>query len=603
MNKKTISFLKLLVVVVIVALFAWFIFIKPSYNFSKYEKTLEEAAVRYYQLNQTELPTGKRVATVTMQTLYHKSYLKEDFYIPYTDKPCDLKESWVKVRKVDGEYKYYTYLQCGAMKSTVDNKGPEIKLNGSDVVTVDLGSKYKEPGVKSVVDNTDGKMDIKDVIIDSKKIDTEKIGTYKVTYTATDGLKNKTTVERTVEVVSKIKNAVKIANDKKDYYKGSNPANFVRLSGMLFRVIGVDGNNVRIVADEDIANVNYSGVSPWLEDYFMKHISENAKKLLVKNKYCNMKVTNENLNATECTSFTDSRYSYIPSIVDVNLTKDDKSTSFMKPETLSWLANEKDDKTAYTTRNVFFGNEAGSDFYADSKTQNYGVRPVLTIKGDTLIKSGNGTSTSPYTFGETKTGKTDEAINTRYSGEYISYGGMLWRIIEVNEDGTTKVVSIENIKKDGVNIKTNYKKVKSDKKIYNPTQKNNVGYYINNKVSEYIDTSYFVNKEIKVPVYKKEIQYGKQNTTEKYKVKLSAPNMYEMFSASAKSASRTRSYWLLNSSEEPYYKALVTDAGVVITENVGDFDEYGIRVVANLKKSVSIKKGKGTKDSPYNITK
>ena len=603
MNKKTISFLKLLVVVVIVALFVWFIFIKPSYNFSKYEKTLEEAAVRYYQLNQTELPTGKRVATVTMQTLYHKSYLKEDFYIPYTDKPCDLKESWVKVRKVDGEYKYYTYLQCGAMKSTVDNKGPEIKLNGSDVVTVDLGSKYKEPGVKSVVDNTDGKMDIKDVIVDSKKVDTEKIGTYKVTYTATDGLKNKTTVERTVEVVSKIKNAVKIANDKKDYYQGSNPANFVRLSGMLFRVIGVDGNNVRIVADEDIANVNYSGISPWLEDYFMKHISENAKKLLVKNKYCNMKVTNENLNTTECTSFTDSRYSYIPSIVDVNLTKDDKSTSFMKPETLSWLANEKDDKTAYTTRNVFFGNEAGSDFYADSKTQNYGVRPVLTIKGDTLIKSGNGTSTSPYTFGETKTGKTDEAINTRYSGEYISYGGMLWRIIEVNEDGTTKVVSIENIKKDGVNIKTNYKKVKSDKKIYNPTQKNNVGYYINNKVSEYIDTSYFVNKEIKVPVYKKEIQYGKQKTTEKYKVKLSAPNMYEMFSASAKSASRTRSYWLLNSSEEPYYKALVTDAGVVITENVGDFDEYGIRVVANLKKSVSIKKGKGTKDSPYNITK
>ena len=603
MNKKTLSVLKLLVVVVIVALFVWFIFIKPSYNFSKYEKTLEEAAVRYYQLNQTELPTGKRVATVTMQTLYHKSYLKEDFYIPYTDKPCDLKESWVKVRKVDGEYKYYTYLQCGAMKSTVDNKGPEIKLNGSDVVTIDLGSKYKEPGVKSVVDNTDGKMNVKDVTIDSKKVDTEKIGTYKVTYTATDGLKNKTTVERTVEVVSKIKNAVKIANDKKDYYKGSNPANFVRLSGMLFRVIGVDGNNVRIVADEDIANVNYSGVSPWLEDYFMKHISENAKKLLVKNKYCNMKVTNENLNATECTSFTDSRYSYIPSIVDVNLTKDDKSTSFMKPETLSWLANEKDDKTAYTTRNVFFGNEAGSDFYADSKTQNYGVRPVLTIKGDTLIKSGNGTSTSPYTFGETKTGKTDEAINTRYSGEYISYGGMLWRIIEVNEDGTTKVVSIENIKKDGVNIKTNYKKVKSDKKIYNPTQKNNVGYYINNKVSEYIDTSYFVNKEIKVPVYKKEIQYGKQKTTEKYKVKLSAPNMYEMFSASAKSASRTRSYWLLNSSEEPYYKALVTDAGVVITENVGDFDEYGIRVVANLKKSVSIKKGKGTKDSPYNITK
>ena len=40
-NKKTLSVLKLLVVVVIVALFVWFIFIKPSYNYSKYEKTLE----------------------------------------------------------------------------------------------------------------------------------------------------------------------------------------------------------------------------------------------------------------------------------------------------------------------------------------------------------------------------------------------------------------------------------------------------------------------------------------------------------------------------------------------------------------------------------
>ena len=567
-----------------------------------YEKTLEEAAVRYYQLNQTELPTGKRVATVTMQTLYHKSYLKEDFYIPYTDKPCDLKESWVKVRKVDGEYKYYTYLQCGAIKSTVDNKGPEIKLNGSEKMTIDLGSKYKDPGVKSVVDNTDGKMNVKDVNINSKKVDTEKIGTYKVTYTATDGLKNKTTVERTVEVVSKIKNAVKKANNKKDFYQGSSPNNFVRLSGMLFRIIGIDGNNVRIVADEDIANVNYSGITAWLDDYYMKHINENSKKLLVENKYCNMNVTNETLKTTKCTSFTEKRYVYIPSIVDINLTKDEKANSFMKPETLSWVANSKDDKSAYTTRNVYFGNEAGSDFYADLKTQNYGVRPVLTIKGSTLIKSGDGSASSPYTFGETKTGKTDELINTRYSGEYISYGGMLWRIVEVNDDGTTKVVSVENIKKTGQNIKTSYIKVSGKKVVYNPKQKNNVGYYINNKVSEYIDTSYFVNKEIKVPVYKKEIQYGKQKKTETYKVKLSAPNMYEMFSSRATSISGTRSYWLINSSETEDYKAAVTDAGVVVTEDVYDYDNYGIRVVGNLKKSVSITKGKGTKEKPYNIT-
>ena len=86
-------------------------------------------------------------------------------------------------------------------------------------------------------------------------------------------------------------------------------------------------------------------------------------------------------------------------------------------------------------------------------------------------------------------------------------------------------------------------------------------------------------------------------------MKLSAPNMYEMFSAKATTVNTTRSYWLINSTKEELKKAAVTDAGVVVTEKVGNFDNYGIRVVANLKKSVNITKGNGTIDFPYNISK
>ena len=226
---------------------------------------------------------------------------------------------------------------------------------------------------------------------------------------------------------------------------------------------------------------------------------------------------------------------------------------------------------------------------------------MLTIKGDTLIKKGDGTPGQPYEFGEIKIGKPDDLVNTRYTGEYINYGGIIWRIIEVNNDGTTKIISVQNIKQDGKNVTTSYEGVKDDKKIYNPTEKNNIGYFINNKVSEFIDTSYFVNKNISVPIYIKDIQYKKENRTEKYKVKLSAPNMYEMFSAKEKSFSTTRSYWLINSSEEDFVKAAVTDAGVVITEEIGDLEKFGIRVVANLKKSVNITNGHGTIVNPYNI--
>ncbi len=600
MKKENIKYLKIFVTVVIVVLVAWFLILKPARSFKSYEKELETAAKRYYDLNQTQLPTGDRLATVSMQTLYHKSYLKEDFYIPYTKEPCNMKDSWVKVKRVKGEYKYYTYLKCGALQSSVDNKGPEIKLNGSEEMTINLGSKYKEPGVKSVADKTDGKINTKNVIIKASNVDTSKVGTYEVTYTAYDSLKNKTTVTRTVKVVSKLKNAVEIATNKKGYYTGLSPNNYITLSGMMYRIIGIDGNNVKIVAQDDVANVDYAGISSWL-DYYMEHITPEAKKYLVKNKYCNMPLTNEALYTTECSSKTKSTYAYIPSIDEINRSRNEEG-SFLEPHTLSWTANLSGDKAAYAVRDFMMGVGVNPYYYSDDIINNYGVRPVLTIKGSSLLKGGAGTAENPYTFGETAPGRADDPINSRYPGEYISYGGLLWRIVETNDDGTTKVVSVKNVIHNGEVIKTRYD-TDSSKKIYNPTQKGNIGYFINNKVSEYIDTSYFVNKDVEVPIYKDDILYGKETSTKKYKVKLSAPNTYEMFSARPLAEADVKSYWLINSSNKQFYKGVATDIGVVMSGVVSDMEYYGVRVTGNLHKGVMITKGKGTYEYPYNITK
>ena len=594
MSDKLKRTIKILIVVVIVVLFLWFLVISPYITFKKNENMMEKAAKRYYELNSTELPTGKRIATVNLQTLYHKSYLKEDFYVPYTNKVCSVTESWVKVKKVSGEYKYYTYLKCGALTSNIDSKGPDIKLKGSDEITINLGEKYEEPGVKSVVDNADGKMKISSVTINSKNVDTNKTGTYEVTYSVMDSLKNKTTVTRKVKVVARLKNIVNKETNKKGYYTGVNPNNYVSLSNMLFRIIGIDKDNVKVVAEEDVANIDYSKITSWL-DYYL----DESKKLLVKNKYCNMKTPEDN-TITKCNSYTEKIYAYIPSVTDINKAQDDTG-NFMKPKSMSWTANSIDKKTAYVTRNIFYNEYSNASYYPDKKTSNYGVRPVLTIKGNTLIKSGDGTATNPYSFGETPKAKPDDKINTRYTGEYINYSGMLWRIIEVNDDGTTKVISNDTIKENGSNIKTYYQTT-SKTKIYNPTEKGNVGYYINNKVSEFIDTSYFVNKEVEVPIYKKEFSYGKETSTKKYKVKLSAPNMYEMFSAFVYRNDSMQSYWFINSSKTQYKKAMITDIGVVVTD-IRDYEKYGVRVVGNLNKSVLITKGDGTYSNPYVITK
>lgn len=599
MNKNLKKYIKIIITVALIVLFVWFLILSPYITFKKNEKQMEEAAKRYYELNSTELPTGSRIATVSLQTLYYKAFLKEDFYVPYTSEACSVTDSWVKVRKVNGKYKYYTYLKCGVLTSSIDHQGPKITLNGQNEITINKGDKYEELGVKSVVDNQDGKLKTSDVTIKSN-VNTKKVGTYKVTYTAMDALKNKTTVTRVVKVVAKLKNTVEEATAKAGYYTGANPNNYVYFSGMLFRIIGIENDNVKIVASEDIANVNFDGIDKWL-DYYYEHLTKEAKKLIVETKYCNMDLTDTTLDTIECSSYTDKKKVYIPSVIDVNKANTVEG-NYLRPSTISWMANKKDSSTAYVTRNIFFGEEYNKTFITESRKSNYGVRPVITIKGDTLIKSGDGTTEKPYTFGEFKYGKVDEKLNTRTSGEYISYSGMLWRIIESNSDGTTKVILNDTVKDNGENVKIYYQ-TDSKTKVYNPKEKGNVGYYINNKASEYVDTSYFVNKEIEVPIYKNKILYGKESSTKKYKVKLSAPNMYEMFSASVYEENNMQSYWLINSSNSKNTKAIITSLGVVATEDVSDYADFGVRVVGSITDKAIITKGKGTKVDPYIITK
>ena len=590
---------KLAVIILVVAFIIWFLILNPIVKFKSNENKMLNAGKRYFEINSSLLPTGTRVGTVYLKDLYSKSFLEDDFYIPFTKQACSVTKSFVKVKRVDGEYKYYAYLKCGVMQSVIDHTGPVVTLNGEDSITIDKGSKYEELGVKSVTDKTDGDININQVEIDSKNVNTKKVGTYKVTYTVFDSFSNKTEKVRTVKVVEKIKNTVKTATNNTGIYTG-NPNNYIYFSGMLFRIIGLDdNNNVKIVADQDISNVNYAGIDKWL-DYYYDHLTEKSKEMIVSNKYCNMKVNDDNINnVTNCSSYTDKKKVYIPSVVDINKSLVDGS-SFMKPQSMSWTANKYDDKEAYLTRNVFYGDYFGKNYMKYNVSNNYGVRPVITIKGDALIKGGNGTSDNPYSIGDFTRGKAKDLLNTRYTGEYFKYSGYLFRIIDVESDGTVKVIRDDNIKEDGISVTTYYN---GKTNIYNPTEKGNVGYFINNKISEFISLDYFVKKEIEVPIYKDEIKYKKEESTKKYEVKVSSPNMYEMFSAFTYNDDQMQSYWFVNSSKNEERANAITDIGVFTNEEGWSASEFGIRLVGYMNKDVVIVSGRGTKTKPYVISK
>ena len=601
MDKKKIAFnIKFIISLIIFGLFVWYLVISPMMKFHDNEKQMINAAKRYFEINSNELPTGKRIKTLSLNTLYSKSYLENDFYVPYTSNVCDQTDSWVKVRKNNsGEYEYLVYLDCGVLQSSIDHTGPEIKLNGSEEVTIGLGSKYKEEGVKSVVDNTDGKLDVKDVVIKGN-VDTSKVGTYEVEYIAFDSLKNRTSVTRKVNVINNLNSVVKKALNGAKNFTGNPTNNYVRLSNMLYRVYGLDSNNnIILVAAEDVSNVNYTKLNEWLNKYYYNHLNDFTKKLIVKSKYCNMKITDTTTDTTECSGYTDKVNIFVPSVVDVNKAAAG-SENFMKTYTMSWVGNSGDDGKAYVTREIFFGEDFGKSFLSYENDLNFGVRPMFTIKGNISVVSGDGTITNPYSFGDSTPISGGEELNKASTGEYVEISGDLYRVIDV-ENGYTKVIAEESI------VNSNDTKIVISPGIpvyeftYDTKKKGSIGYKINNESSQYIDTSYFTNHDVSVPIYKKDIIYGSEVKTEKYKAKVFAPNMYEMFSAQVNLfGHNSHSYWYLNTSKTTLYLSGITDTGVPLNK-VSSNVFYGIRPCAYIKKSTIITSGKGTRKEPYII--
>ena len=603
MQKGFVRSLKFLVVLVIIGLFVWFLVLSPMITFHNNEKKLEDAARRYFEINKNQLPTGERVKTLSLNVLYDQSYIKEDLYAPYSHNTCSIDESWVKVRKENGHYQYYVYLDCGVLNSKVDHKGPEIRLQGDMEIELSVGDEFEDPGIKSIVDDNDGKIDIENATIKGK-VDSSKVGTYEIQYSAVDKLNNKTVVTRFVKVVKTIESIVKSdLAEETNYVGGASLHNYVRLSNMYFRIFGFTKNkDVILVAEEDVANVNFTKLEKWLDEVYMNHFTDEAKAMLVKSEFCNMVLDANSLDTKECTSFTKKRYAYIPSVIDVNLAGTE-TENFMKPYTISWVGNKVNSKEAIVTRNVFYDTEYGKSFMVLDSSFNYGVRPKIVIKGKSLVTSGDGSHDNPYAFGETKKAKGGSYLNTRYSGEYIEHKGILWRIVEVMNDGTTKVISDDTL--GTLNDRPLTASNPEDAKItFNTKDKNNYAYYINNQSSKYVDTSIFVSHEVEAPIYKKTIIYGEEVKVEKYKMKISPPNMYDMFGAQStiRGGRKSHSYWLINSSKSnERYVGVITDIGVVLNEPIQKYGTFGVRAVGYVKKDAVISNGLGTYSSPYKL--
>ena len=587
---KTLTKVTYVIAAIVVIAIVYFIFVKPYLTFRSYEKQMRAGAERYYQINARELPTGKRVSTVTLSTLSSKQFIEEDFTIPFSSKLCNIKDSWVKVKTDGADYKYYVYLDCGFLESKVDHEGPIIKLNGDQEMTLTKHEKYEEPGVSSVIDKNDGKMNTKDVNI-SGDVNTKTTGTYKVTYTAFDSLKNKTEVVRTIHVIETILSVTKRTNPK-GFYPADSENNHIYFSNQLYRILGIDGDNVKIISNDVVGVSNYAAIDKQLDNYY-KTLSSKSKKFIVKNKYCNDQLSRKNVDTTECSSYTDPKNLYIPSIADINKIKSRYDGYILNGQSM-WTSNKYNDNYSYLV-----GVETPEENEPLSmviNTYNGGIRPVITLRGDTVISKGNGSFDNPFVIlKDVRPGKAGELINKRLPGEFITLGGNTWRIIEPQNDGTTKIVLNDTITT--VDDDLQYNDIGNEQYEYNPKKKNTYAYYINNKASMYLQTDKLVSHQIKVPIYKEAVLYGKEIDTKTYKVKLSAPSLYDLYSISICEGE----YITINTSQEDNNFFYISTSGGVVKRGYDGVRKYSVKPVGFLKKGTVVVDGNGTEASPYSV--
>ena len=518
MKKKT----KIIFIIVVVLIALFFLFIKPYINFKQIESKVLDAGKRYYEINSSQLPTGNKIKTVDLKDLYLKDFIDSDLKVEITDRKCSLDDSWVKVKKENNEYNYYIYLKCGMFKSNIDHEGPTITLKGKDEITLYKGEEYKESGVKSVVDNTDGKMDVKDVTIDSKDVNTSKVGTYEVTYKIKDSFNNETIKIRKVKVTETLNHIVEKNTDKTNIYKGSQYDNYVRLDGILFKIVGINSDeSVKLVTSEAISAVNYDDAETWLNDYFYEKLSDSAKEYIKKDsKWCSDTVSDPS-KYTKCSKYSEKNPVGLLSILDYENSKGEDGSYNLNQ--ISLIYNLKDKKTSY-----YFINNSYREI---SINENSVISPVINIEKDAIITSGTGTVDNPYKLkGNTKNLKPGDKISDAKVGSYILYSGFKFRVISKEDDDTTKIIMDGVIENNGEDYRIQFNNKNSID--FNTSEKQNIGYILLNDATQYLTTNIFTKKKVDYPKYNQKITYQSKIESNDFKLKINIPSIYDLFSTS-----------------------------------------------------------------------
>lgn len=371
------------------------------------------------------------------------------------------------------------------------------------------------------------------------------------------------------------------------YFIGNEANNYISYSNLLWRIIKLssDGtivisldNSITSLANNNIVFKN-ENIDKWLNKTkenntgILEEALNNSDKYLTYTNTCYDTI--DDVKNITCKNKLEDKLITLPSINDYVNTG--ASNSFLNNGEYYYLINKA------SNNNIWCVDKDGKISTSDG-TDIIGIKPVITIKKNIIIKDGNGTKENPYTFEE----------ESSLVGTYVKIDNDIWRIYKI-EDTNIKLSLDNYLKVNNEEIKYKY----SNKNYqHNDTVYGSLAYYLNHTYLNSLKYKNIINEvSYSNGIYNNTNNYDYTKVLEEtIKTKVSLLSIGDI---------------ILNSNNTNYYLStgISKDSNMIYTMQ-NDFKLYTKVSTSNLKiiPTISIKKelltntGLGTKDSPFEVS-
>lgn len=380
--------------------------------------------------------------------------------------------------------------------------------------------------------------------------------------------------ENSMELVNTLYNHIiqdeNITKQNETYiFKGKIQTNYVRYSGILFRIVKVNGDKtIELITDDIISSIvfgeEFDYSNSYVRDYLNNYENQmsfinmlNSKEeYLVKKNYCVKSICKKEVED----------YVGLLNYSDyVNSSKE----GFLNISKYWWLSNTNEDGIYYVTST----GEVSSKVKNGTTYYSYGVRPVITLKENLKYISGDGTINNPYIIDYSK-------VNV---GSYIEFSNYLWKIIGINDFSYKLILESD--------YKPYFNKFSDESNIYDIEDSNSLAYYLN--------TSFYNSLKNKDEILEGTWYVGSYNESTKYdyrkifekkvKAKIGLASILDPFIFN-----KDDFYSLIPASEDMIY--VINSSGVLKT--AFKYDKENIRPVIYISNDFELI-GDGTIENPY----